>query len=44
MDGVKGRGDAGMDGKCQGLEVGVTDSRVVKPPSLGLYRDPPPQR
>ena len=32
VDGVKGRGDAGVEGKCQGLEVRVTDSRVVKPP------------
>ena len=43
VDGVKGRGDAGVDGKCQGLEVRVTDSRVVKPPSLGLYREGPPE-
>lgn len=43
VDGVKGRGDAGVDGKCQGLEVGVMDSRVVKPPSLGLYREGPPE-
>ena len=46
VGGVKGRGDAGVDGPRRGLEVGVMDSRVGArgpPPSLGLYKEGPPE-